>query len=76
MPKPLSAFQVLTKMPKLIEITNITSYVAVSHVWSDGTGIGLKEPGHVNKCRLYFFSRYMECDVAWWDAICISTVRE
>lgn len=79
MSKPLSAFQVLSKTPKFVKITNSTSYVAVSHVWSDGTGVGLKKPGHVNKCLFDFFSRHtvkLGCDVVWWDTICIPTDRE
>lgn len=79
MSKPLSVFPRLIKMPRFVKITDSTSYVAISHIWSDGTGVGLQKPGHVNKCLFDFFSRHavkLECDVIWWDTICIPTDRE
>ncbi|KAK2464729.1 hypothetical protein APHAL10511_003305 [Amanita phalloides] len=45
-------------------------YMAISHVWSDGTG----GSGSVNKCMYDFFcdvARKLECKGLWWDAICI-----
>ena len=51
-----------------------TSYLAVSHVWSDGTGAGKWEAGHVNKCLWQFFvdqATRLECVGVWWDAVCI-----
>ena len=51
------------------------SYVAISHVWSDGTGVGGdKIHGTVNSCLLEFFARVAEdlgCDGIWWDTISI-----
>jgi hypothetical protein len=51
-----------------------TSYMAVSHVWSDGTGIGVKAPGSVDA----FLFRYMAkiakwegCEAIWWYTISI-----
>ncbi|KAK2462741.1 hypothetical protein APHAL10511_005259 [Amanita phalloides] len=45
-------------------------YMAISHVWSDGTG----GSGRVNKCMYDFFcdvARKLKCKGMWWDAICI-----
>ncbi|KAF2092734.1 hypothetical protein NA57DRAFT_62257 [Rhizodiscina lignyota] len=46
-------------------------YVAISHVWSDGTGA---ENGVVNKCMLEYFQDIAVaagCRALWWDAISI-----
>ncbi|KAJ2978564.1 hypothetical protein NUW58_g7456 [Xylaria curta] len=53
-------------------------YIAISHVWSDGTGVGLKSPGQVNACLYGYFSDIaarLDCDGIWWDAISIPTER-
>ena len=50
------------------------SFLAVSHVWSDGTGNGSWEPGKVNKCLWDFWvkiARDLRCNGVWWDTICI-----
>ena len=31
-------------------------YIAISHVWSDGTGVGVQSPGSVNSCLYSFFA--------------------
>lgn len=49
-------------------------YMAISHVWSDGTGAGMKPSGWVNPCLLEFFvrtARDVGCGGIWWDAISI-----
>ena len=49
-------------------------YVAISHVWSDGTGIGLVKAGLVNRCLFAYFTAIvdrLECTGIWWDAISI-----
>ncbi|KAI5805656.1 hypothetical protein DFH27DRAFT_552468 [Peziza echinospora] len=50
-------------------------YMAVSHVWADGTGAGVGHPGRVNGCLWAFFRRIAEqtdgCEGIWWDAVCI-----
>ena len=49
-------------------------YLAVSHVWSDGTGVGAWRAGQVNKCLWDFFvamAENRECDGVWWDTVCI-----
>jgi hypothetical protein len=49
-------------------------YMAISHVWSDGTGNGVSANGEVNECLYRFFERIArrwQCTGIWWDAICI-----
>ncbi len=58
--------------PSLLEASQ--PYMAVSHVWSDGTGSGIWGPGKVNKCLYTFFSgiaRSFQCEGCWWDSISI-----
>ncbi|KAI3324923.1 hypothetical protein HD806DRAFT_459442 [Xylariaceae sp. AK1471] len=56
-------------------------YVAISHVWSDGTGVGMKSgAGTVNACLFEYFSEIAKrdevaCNGVWWDAISIPTER-
>ena len=50
------------------------SYLAVSHVWSDGTGTGAWKVGQVNICLWNFFveiAKRLECSGVWWDTVCI-----
>jgi len=50
------------------------SYMAISHVWSDGTGAGAWQDGRVNECLYAYFRGIAEqfsCDGIWWDTICI-----
>ncbi|RMJ16649.1 hypothetical protein CDV36_003676 [Fusarium kuroshium] len=49
-------------------------YMAISHVWSDGTGIGSNTPGDVNKCLVDHFkavamTQEILCDGIWWDTV-------
>ena len=49
-------------------------YIAVSHVWSDGTGVGAWKAGQVNKCLWDFWVKIagdLGCDGVWWDTVCI-----
>src|SRR5262249_50839957 len=49
-------------------------FMAISHVWSDGTGAGAWQPGLVNECLYRFFRTIAEqfhCSGIWWDTICI-----
>ncbi|OBT50363.1 hypothetical protein VE04_09948, partial [Pseudogymnoascus sp. 24MN13] len=49
-------------------------YMAISHVWSDGTGTGAWADGEVNKCLYTFFkgvAQQFQCEGIWWDTICI-----
>jgi hypothetical protein len=56
-----------------------SKYVAISHVWLDGTGIGAGGRagiGKVNKCLADFFLRIVDrlhCDGIWWDTISLPT---
>lgn len=55
------------------------TYMAVSHVWSDGTGVGRKRGGMVNTCLLDFFAYTagkLNCAGFWWDAVSLPTGRE
>lgn len=50
------------------------NFMAVSHVWSDGTGTGAWPEGQINRCLYGFFAsiaRQLECHGIWWDTICI-----
>ena len=50
------------------------SYLAVSHVWSDGTGAGAWKAGQVNECLWHFWvdiAGELGCDGVWWDTVCI-----
>jgi ankyrin repeat protein len=49
-------------------------YMAISHVWSDGTGTGAWAEGEVNKCLYTFFqgiANQFQCEGIWWDTLCI-----
>lgn len=51
-------------------------YMAISHVWADGTGAGTWGPGNVNECLWEFFcdiARDFQCEGCWWDTISIPT---
>ena len=53
-------------------------YIAISHVWCDGTGIGLNGAGVVHTCLFEFFancSKALGCKGVWWDAISLPTKR-
>lgn len=50
------------------------NFMAISHVWSDGTGTGAWPEGQINRCLYGFFAsiaRQLECHGIWWDTICI-----
>ncbi|KAH8689732.1 hypothetical protein GQ44DRAFT_833103 [Phaeosphaeriaceae sp. PMI808] len=55
-------------------ISSGESYVALSHVWSDGTGVGREDQGSVNSCLWKCFASVattLKCDGIWWDAISV-----
>ncbi|KFY94647.1 hypothetical protein V500_03120, partial [Pseudogymnoascus sp. VKM F-4518 (FW-2643)] len=55
-------------------IQPLQRFMAISHVWSDGTGTGAWAHGEVNKCLYTFFkgvAEQFQCDGIWWDTICI-----
>ncbi|EFR00535.1 hypothetical protein MGYG_03539 [Nannizzia gypsea CBS 118893] len=48
-------------------------FMAISHVWSDGTGTGNWPAGQVNECLYSFFRRLayrFHCEGIWWDTLC------
>jgi ankyrin repeat protein len=54
-------------------------FMAISHVWSDGTGNGIWPKGEVNECLYNFFKGIAEqfwCEGIWWDTICIPKDKE
>ena len=49
-------------------------FMAISHVWSDGTGTGAWPEGKINICLYAFFkgiAEQFQCKGIWWDTICI-----
>lgn len=49
-------------------------FMAISHVWSDGTGTGAWKQGEVNECLYNYFrgiAKRFQCEGIWWDTICI-----
>ncbi|GIC89449.1 ankyrin repeat domain-containing protein [Aspergillus udagawae] len=53
-------------------------YMAVSHVWSDGTGTGAWRDGEVNECLYLYFraiAEHFQCEGIWWDALCIPRAK-
>ncbi|CAG1976037.1 unnamed protein product [Fusarium graminearum] len=64
---------------KISLLPESTQFMAISHVWSDGTGIGVSQAGEVNSCLLLYFKSLAEelaCDGIWWDAVCIPPERQ
>ena len=61
-------------------------YVALSHAWIDGTGIGngpdptnRKNMGRVNRCLDEYFLRIvkrLDCTAFWWDTISLPTTPD
>ncbi|CAI7673662.1 unnamed protein product [Penicillium bialowiezense] len=53
-------------------------YMAISHVWADGTGTGAWEEGEVNECLWEFFrdiAKQFRCKGIWWDTLCIPSSK-
>src|SRR5205814_7153879 len=53
-------------------------FMAISHVWSDGTGTGAWDEFKVNRCLYHFFrkiAREFGCEEIWWDTICIPNLN-
>jgi hypothetical protein len=54
-------------------------FMAISHVWSDGTGTGAWPSGEVNECLYSYFrniAEQYECEGIWWDTVCIPLNRD
>ena len=55
-------------------IESSQKFMAISHVWSDGTGTGAWDGFRVNRCLYHFFrkiAREFGCEGIWWDTICV-----
>jgi hypothetical protein len=55
-------------------VEDLESFMAISHVWSDGTGAGGWPDGEVNECLYSFFTDIASrfgCEGIWWDTVCI-----
>lgn len=53
-------------------------FMAISHVWSDGTGAGTWPSKQVHQCLYGYFKRIAErfqCEGIWWDTICVPSDR-
>lgn len=54
-------------------------FLAISHVWSDGTGTGTWPRGIVNECVYKTFcmiATSLGCEGIWWDATCLPTEKK
>ena len=64
------------EVPRVIDAQQ--QYLAISHVWSDGTGGGVQGEGHVNRCLFRYFRQIatrLSCNAIWWDTISIPSER-
>jgi len=53
-------------------------FMAISHVWSDGTGTGTWSSKQVNECLYGYFKGLAErfqCEGIWWDTLCVPQDR-
>ncbi|OTA98502.1 hypothetical protein M426DRAFT_69668, partial [Hypoxylon sp. CI-4A] len=53
-------------------------FMAISHVWSDGTGSGAGSSKELNGCLYRYFKRIakrFQCEGIWWDTLCIPRDR-
>ncbi|KAI1078312.1 hypothetical protein F5B20DRAFT_571767 [Whalleya microplaca] len=53
-------------------------FMAISHVWSDGTGAGTWPSKQVNECLYRYFKRIaqqFQCEGIWWDTLCVPSDR-
>ena len=67
------------KFPTMTTLEGKEHYMAISHVWSDGTGAGNQPRGHVNSCLFKFFQELaskFDCVGIWWDTICIPLKKD
>ncbi|KAI2472375.1 hypothetical protein F4781DRAFT_360210 [Annulohypoxylon bovei var. microspora] len=73
-PWACSAWNTAADNPSLCEAEE--KYMAISHVWADGTGERSRDSGEVNTCLMNYFTRIaksLDCSAIWWDAISIPT---
>lgn len=53
-------------------------FMAISHVWSDGTGAGSWNSKKINFCLYKYFRNIAEkfgCEGIWWDTLCVPQDR-
>ncbi|KAI0402667.1 hypothetical protein F4802DRAFT_608517 [Xylaria palmicola] len=53
-------------------------FMAISHVWSDGTGAGTWPSKQVNECVYRYFKKIakrFQCEGIWWDTLCVPQDR-
>ena len=53
-------------------------FMAISHVWSDGTGTGTWPSKQVNECLYGYFrgvAERFQCEGIWWDTLCVPQER-
>jgi hypothetical protein len=68
----------VSNIPYVVKEESHGQYMAISHVWSDGTGGGVQGEGRVNRCLFKYFKGVAEdlgCTAIWWDTISIPTQR-
>ncbi|KAI9662309.1 MAG: hypothetical protein M1821_008476 [Bathelium mastoideum] len=54
-------------------------FMAISHVWSDGTGAGTWGSKQVNECLYTYFkdiAKRFSCEGIWWDTLCVPANRD
>ena len=64
--------------PFIVDPKELRPYLAISHIWSDGTGGGVQGEGRVNRCLFKYFRAIAErlgCSAIWWDTISIPSKR-
>ena len=64
--------------PYVVNTKSKQPFMAVSHVWSDGTGAGVQGEGRVNRCLFNYFkdiAKNLGCTAIWWDTISIPMER-
>lgn len=67
--------QAVWKLDGMAILPRPEPFMAISHVWSDGTGMGAWAGG-VNECLYSFFrgvAERFQCKGIWWDTISIPT---
>lgn len=66
------------EVPYVVNPEKHVPYMAISHVWSDGTGGGVQGEGRVNRCLFKYFREIaieLGCKAIWWDTISIPSEK-